>query len=272
MESQRGKMLENKLAAVESNEAEIKLLIEDIKHIRQEIRDVKELIQESTAELSNFKCEIEELERNIRQFKEMYNHRNRAGLIAGYMPQLLNQIRSSRNFEEAVSGPIGLAVTIKEGYQKYSRAIERVLGPALRSFVVSNMPDRNMVCELQQLHNVPATVPTIVQNQASRYNVPESDSEMTSFLDAITINDDLVYNALVDQFHIDRIYLANDEDDVLRRYVVRGQNGNDCLKNDAYSVVTLDGTRIRYMNGNHSSEVSRYPCKNLLIGNMSQSI
>jgi chromosome segregation ATPase len=270
------KVLKDKLAFVESKTHEIEALEKENKQMRLEVREKDQMIQDKTGELSECKRDMDKLEQDIRQsvnqLREIRSNNNRAGLIADYMPQLLNQIRSSRNFKETVYGPIGLAVTIKEGFQKYSRAIERTLGPALRSFVVSNMPDSNVLSRLQQELNVRGSVSTFVQNRSSRYNVPESDSEMTSFLDAITINDDLVYNALVDQFQIDRIYLANDEEDVLRRYVVRGQNGNDCLKNDAHSVVTLDGTTVRYMNGNQASEVSRYPCKNLLIGDMSQTI
>jgi chromosome segregation ATPase len=270
------KVLKDKLDFVASKTHEIESLEKENKQMRLEVREKDQLIQDKNGELSECKRDMDKLEQDIRQsvnqLREIRSNNNRAGLLADYMPQLLNQIRSSRNFKETVYGPIGLAVTIKEGFQKYSRAIERILGPALRSFVVSNMPDSNVLSRLQQECNVRGSVSTFVQNRSSRYNVPECDSEMTSFLDAITINDDLVYNALVDQFQIDRIYLANDEEDVLRRYVVRGQNGNDGLKNEAHSVVTLDGTTVRYMNGNQASEVSRYPCKNLLIGDMSQTI
>lgn len=247
-------------------------LMENLRHqekdLRDKVQEASQHLQRLNEEKQQARHVMDAAEETIRRTTEHIqsirsSSNNRAAAIADYMPRLLQQMGEVR-FEEEVAGPIGARVTMKEGYERdWGRAVERALGPYLRSFVTTNLRDRNLISNLQQKSDRSRGVPVYTQHRSSRYQVESMPSGVLTVADVVNIPDDIVFNCLVDQLSIDRIILARDENEVLQRYVVQ-RNGRDALDFDATSVITADGTLIRYIYGNQSSEVSRYPFRNIL--------
>lgn len=271
-----------------NEELELLQSIEQIDNQIEEIKKAEDVLKvekmQNTHNLQNVRTEINNCSSHIHHLQNKINNtrdeinslsgggeNSRAALLGQDMVRAINEIRTQvqqRRFRGPVSGPIALSVSIKEGLQKWSQALERALGQLLRSFVVTSMEDRALLYDILQRNRCSHNSLIITQNSSARYNINEAlSNDSLTVLQALNIADDAVYNAIVDQGSVDRILLAHSEEEILQKFVTRvNQRGKfiDELKYDASQAITLDATIVKYMYGNQSSEVNRFPFKNFL--------
>ena len=117
---------------------------------------------------------------------------------------------SKQKFRDEVIGPIGLFINIKDGYSQNQLAVERILSRGvLSSFIVSNSDDRYLLNNIFKARNVQATI--YIQHKESRYNVPPTVAGVTTIMDSLVIEKDIVYNCMIDQMKINRIPIIENE-------------------------------------------------------------
>ena len=88
----------------------------------------------------------------------------------------------------------------------------------------------------------------VCQSSDSRHNVPKIPGALT-ISDAIHVENDMVFNCLVDQTRMDSTILVRDEQDC-KRYI-DSTNGLDGFNDRRIrSALTLKGTKIEFRGGN----------------------
>lgn len=188
---------------------------------------------------------------------ESGGNKGKAAQIGPSVPELLRKIQqNAQRFSEPVIGPIGMCVSIREGCEKWSLALESSLNTMLRAFVVTTSQDRNtlfkMMCELncQNYH------PIITQYPGPRFHTNADNVPGAVIMSEALVCDDLVFNCLVDQLNMDHVAFIDSEDQVLSQFREHVQ-GYDHLKYGLARVVTANATCITYKQGCQSSEMAR---------------
>ena len=92
--------------------------------------------------------------RNIREeINSLSNSKSKASLFGGrHMDAVVNRMKNTR-FNNPVYGPLGVHVTIKEGYQHWNKAISKAIGNSLNSFIVSDKDDRSTLVDILRSKN-----------------------------------------------------------------------------------------------------------------------
>ena len=185
----------------------------------------------------------------------------------GYkVSELLGRISRTR-FSGPVLGPVGVCVKIKDGYKDWSFALERTLFSMLKSFVVTTVQDRNTLYKIMRELGCHTFNSIILQHPCARYNVATTTlpEPFLTVLDALNIDEDMIFNCLVDQLNIDHVAMAPDENLGLSQ-LVETQNGLRRLKFGLNRFISRNGTTVSFKQGNESSEPPRpnERCQNLL--------
>ena len=179
---------------------------------------------------------------------------NRAAAFGVKMPAVLMDISKSR-FRGRVLGPVGMLVKLKDsssgGGSGPVKGIEKSIGAMMNSFVVGNAEDRNELSRILKRHGVDREHRIILQEPRPRYNV---NVQQNSVAELTVIEDDDVFNALVDQCRIDSVVIARDEEECDRLYVEK-RNGRDAFIGSVASVITWAGTTVMYRSGNRNTEM-----------------
>lgn len=166
---------------------------------------------------------------------------------------------------------------MKERYKKYGNAVEKQLWRTLHTFVVDNMEDRNKLIGILKSADLYSKYHVIFQTPRARYEpTPLSDPSLILIADTINVKDDIIFNVLVDQARIDEVIVVEDERESDSKYVVffvlflfrsdRTVRIGDRISfpPGVHSAVTIDGKQILYKNGNKSSEMNKFPYRQLL--------
>lgn len=172
-----------------------------------------------------------------------------------------------------IKGPVGSLIRIKEGFQQYEGAIERCLGPLLMSFVVSNEAERVatggiLVSFDSKQHTI------ITQAAVPRYNVmaltglPDG---VKAILEMIVIDDDQIFNAVIDQCKPEGVAaVLGPEDEITRRVIVGDgfsvQGLKTCMTADGMYAVSFSRSR------NKSSVPRAGGIRRLLVSDVNEAI
>lgn len=252
---------------------ELESLLVDCQAKQSTLHDRRNALFSATHEQQNIVAQasskVRNTENQIRIAKETLDSLRSGGgdRTAVFGNSIANAVRKVREttFEGPVIGPLGMNVTIREGFQEYDRVVERALGRLVFAFVATNDRDRLKVQNIITQCNARLSY-VISQTPHERYRLRASPPDVTFALDAMQITDDLVYNAVIDQANLDRVLIVRDADDVHRRYTER-VNGREQLRYDAISAITCDKLdSISYRHGNVSNEFNRHPIKGYLSG------
>jgi chromosome segregation ATPase len=137
---------------------------------------------------------------------------------------------------------------MKDNCSKWGEAIEKTLGRMMSAFVVTNAFDQRALIDIMKRHNCDIQHTVVCQGRDNRYNVPSIPNAIT-VCDAVTIDEAVVFNCLVDQTRMDQTILVNDEDDC-RRYFGRSNGLDGFSDNRIKSACTARGTKIQFKAGN----------------------
>lgn len=107
-------------------------------------------------------------------------------------------------------GPLGLHINLKADFKHFGPAVEKALYRVLNCFLVDNAEDRNKLVGILKASRIDFTHPIIMQQSGPRF-VVHGNPEFTVMADCITVEEDIVYNALVDQCNIDQVVVVKDE-------------------------------------------------------------
>jgi chromosome segregation ATPase len=126
-----------------------------------------------------------------------------------YFPQALAAIKRER-FHSNVYGPLGVHITLKAEHKNFGPAVERSLWRVLNCFLVDNPEDRNKLVGILKAARIDSVHPIITQQPGPRF-VMQGHGDFTVMADCVSVEEDIVFNALVDQCNIDQVVVVSDE-------------------------------------------------------------
>jgi chromosome segregation ATPase len=209
--------------------------------------------QQLSGEVRGLQNEVQRMERDYREISSSSD-----GRIAAFgpkIPKVLSDIKGKR-FRGPVIGPIGAFVKIRRGNEDWGREIERVIGKVMSSFVVTNIDDQRTLKAILRANSCDYQHSIIVQSGGEslpRYNVG-SIPDALSVNDAIVIENDLVFNTIVDQCRTEGAALFADDVEV-QRYVVKSGNGDSFRHPQMQRAICKNGLTISFRGGNRATEV-----------------
>lgn len=243
-------------------------LQQDEERLRQERselqRNVLRIQNQQTALEREEQQVVREIDRAKQEYSQVSSSSSRVAVFGADMVSFCAEI-ARESFRGPVLGPVGTCVTLKEGMEEWSQALERALGPLLRAFIVTDPDDRDRLSALAARRNL-RQLTIVTQPRHDRYRVqgiPGGEGSVLLALDCLNIEHDILFNCLVDQLNIDRVALGKNEDVILQNYV-EGQGRAQRLRYGLHSAIDAKGNVIKYLNGNQSSEANRFPCLNIL--------
>lgn len=258
--------------------AEIEARMEALKRSRQEVSEEADRLQEQSAAAAYRVRELrfglggKEKQRAAMSGESRGN--DRSGMFGAKVPAILSDIQKTR-FRGRVIGPLGLHLRLTDVIEASGAetAVERSMGMSLRSFLVTNGEDRAALAAILRRHNAYSEHSITVQAPRPRYNVQRIKDAIT-VLDLIQFppGDDDIFNAIIDQQKIDQILVVSNEEECMRRYVIRDGRGQENLIPGCRQAVTYNGTVIRFRAGNRASEIMREPVRHLLVADLTASI
>lgn len=215
-----------------------------------------------------------------KDLQEARKGRDRASKFGYKVPDLLARINRERHqFQGPVIGPIGARVAIREGCEKWAKALECALFSMLKSFVVTTVADRNRLFQMMRALDMHKHHSIVLQHNGPRFPTDYPAMPLAlNLLDALVIEDDLVFNCLLDQANVDRIGLVEEERTITSQFVEH-VNGADRLTFGLSRILTLNAITVSYRLGNEASETCFFPLTNSLsadesgyIANLEQGI
>jgi chromosome segregation ATPase len=213
---------------------------------------------------------INRMDRDIKQLENAGDSNNgRLQMFGDRLNYIIPKINNAK-FRSGVYGPIGMMVKMAPNCQNESNAVEKVLWSVLRTFVVDNQEDRKTLVQILRSERADSVHPIVIQQNRPRYIIkPSPNSDVTLVSDAIVIENDLIFNAVIDQCGIDKIAIVKSEEDCMRNYV-ENINGREMLKYGIRKAMTYDGTTIKFVYGNKACEMNNFPYKRLLASDTSE--
>jgi chromosome segregation ATPase len=132
------------------------------------------------------------------------------------------------HFEHPVIGPIGLHVTLADSkYKDCGNAVERTLGFMLQNFVVSTAGDRNKLSSILRGKGIQNRHSITMMDNKPRYQINRIEGA-TVIEQMLVVDNDVVYNALVDTCRIDSVIVVDDEKHCNDRYAAYQQACVSC--------------------------------------------
>jgi chromosome segregation ATPase len=213
-------------------------------------------VQTKSAELANVESDIQELSTSENTVD------SKIRMLYGRNLQNVMRKLSKCRFRGEVVGPLLLEVSVREGCDRMSEAIERALWSQLGSFIVTDQADEIELSRILREEDCARKHTIIRVKPEGRYNTAAIDGA-TTVADALNIPNDLVFNVLVDRAGIERQIIVQSEDEV-KSYMNMNRNRCEWKDSKISSAITYTGTSIRLSYGNYFSEDNLYPFRNAL--------
>ena len=191
---------------------------------------------------------------------------DRSAALNARMPIIRERVAAT-NFRDDVTGPLGLHIKLREGMGMYSLPVEKFVQGDMTLFIVHNRDDQNALSEIIKRSGASNVRIKLVKNKS---RIPDNEIKKIdgglSILDALSIENDIVFNHFVDR-NADEILLSPSEEDVQRNFVVI-ENGREKLRNGITKAYLQNGVEISYRKGNKGRDANRYRLRNLLSEDM----
>ena len=270
----------------ENSEGDARALMEQIDNIQRDIaarmqeetaaRSERELLRAALKEADSA-CKKErpnmysikgDLERAQNDLRNVSNNdanavTRRLGMIGNELPRVVAEIEKTR-FRERPVGPIGMHVKVKDGHgRRWGKAVEKILGWMLKAFVVTNTEDQYTLKGILMRLNCAHFIKIVYQERRARYDIPRLDGALT-VNDVIAVDNDSVFNCLIDQSNPDTVIMCKDEDELITYRGARGFNNPKIKK-----AVMENGDEFQYNQfGNTKNNKNRTIFRNVLAEDM----
>jgi hypothetical protein len=169
-----------------------------------------------------------------------------------------------------VIGPLGVHIKMKDGLNRWGEALEKSLFKILSTFIVTNTDDQRALMKIlntlgcQQQHSVACQI------QCPRYTVPSIEGAL-SVCDAIIVDNDLIFNCIIDQARVDQTIMVADEEEVKQHFEYDRNKKLQGFRNPRVkNAVTAKGTRIEVRLGNQASQLNPASFRRLLVADQGE--
>ena len=179
--------------------------------------------------------------------------RSRFGPAAERLDALVRRQRPGA-FRGRVAGPIGAHVRVREGMEAWGGAVESAIAPLLMNYVITDARDRALMMRLAaqagcapgwKVHTVSAPA-RFSARAADRAALPPAAAAAPSVESAMRVEEDLVYNVLLEYQQVEKTLLFESEAAVDGSGILDGANR---LPRGVARIRLADSTTLDFRNG-----------------------
>mmetsp|Transcript_12762 Transcript_12762/g.27023 ORF Transcript_12762/g.27023 Transcript_12762/m.27023 type:complete len:1315 (-) Transcript_12762:148-4092(-) len=237
--TERMETAERELAAAKEEEHQVKLLVQESQQkydaLGSKLSAAREDCQAVESQFGAVRHALGELKSTVGNDVAIF------GQKVAQMAQKIEAGKRRRIFKGPVVGPIGMYVKIAQGKEQYASIAELSLGGGvLERFIVTNGEDRTTLMRFRrEIGCSPRDCGIFKLNSGRRYRVPECPSPDVDLVsDVLNIENDLVFNCLVDNCKIDQVAVAESKE-ISERGLLVNSNGRDAIKGNVKRVFFL---------------------------------
>ncbi|KAL4145049.1 hypothetical protein PRNP1_012723 [Phytophthora ramorum] len=260
-------MLHNRLQRNDEMRDRIEMKRREVADSEGEVSEAKDRAQARPQELDEVENRHETC---LRQLREADNEtakiqhrmnslrgqkRDSLAVYGSKIPQLHHLIQQHRHrFAAPPIGPLGLHVKLPERFMHFALAIEVALKGTLGSYLVVNGQDKHLLDDLKRQAHCPQNQANIIISQRTgrRYGnlrLAEGDLAAHAICNILEVNDDEVFNALIDVCSSESKLLFDDRQ-TAEESVLSGSSGNFRMARFASEVYLPSGDKFVVRSGN----------------------
>ncbi|KAL4165484.1 hypothetical protein KRP22_014194 [Phytophthora ramorum] len=260
-------MLHNRLQRNDEMRDRIEMKRREVADSEGEVSEAKDRAQARPQELDEVENRHETC---LRQLREADNEtakiqhrmnslrgqkRDSLAVYGSKIPQLHHLIQQNRHrFAAPPIGPLGLHVKLPERFMHFALAIEVALKGTLGSYLVVNGQDKHLLDDLKRQAHCPQNQANIIISQRTgrRYGnlrLAEGDLAAHAICNILEVNDDEVFNALIDVCSSESKLLFDDRQ-TAEESVLSGSSGNFRMARFASEVYLPSGDKFVVRSGN----------------------
>ena len=153
----------------------------------------------------------------------------------------MEEAKKQGRFKGPVVGPIGHFIQMIGGKEEFAAIAELAMGSnTLNRFIVTNNEDRKTLDQIRKSVGCTGECGIIQTKNAKRFNVPATSIPgVETVMSVLKIENDLVFNVLVDNSKIDKAALCRDKLSSEKLLLTRDSHGQDAIKDGIANVYFL---------------------------------
>jgi len=197
------------------------------------------------------------------------------GTRCARVKHLVDRATQQDKFRGPVLGPIGFYCKIQPGKDDFASLAETAIGTGtLDRFVVFNDADRKLFQNIRREAGCMSDCGVFQQSQHPRYRVPEPPQGVETVATVVSIQNDLVFNCLVDNTKIETKALSRSKKESEDLLLVKDNNNRNAIRGGKIREVFLlpKGDNWKVINGNIQMVSNTRRAKKTIGADMSAAI
>ena len=269
--------IEQQMAQLEQQRAEMNQLLrpksEALQQHRALVDGAEQEKRDVVHQLRNAQRTRDEAVRALSAFQQ--DHSNQISAFSNM--RFLDTVRHrAGEFQRPPIGPLGAHITIRQGEERWSLALENVLGAAARSFIVFSYEDEKLLRRIhadvkrQSGERMPPLSVFVSKYRDTPYHLPPSklpSDHLLTVAKAASIDDPNVFNILIDHVSIERIVLIDTYEDAKTQMWTTDSN-----RANIKEVLLPDTSKISFRAGSRNTFPPNAPRSTSLKANPSARI
>jgi chromosome segregation ATPase len=240
-QAQRNKRLrdaEERLAERKIRHDELKQsttdLLQSYEKVEPEVQGARQNVSQLEHQVRGIDSKIRGMESSSGNSLDVFGHR------CNKVKQLVDKATQQRKFRGPVLGPVGFFCKVQPGKEEFAALAEAAIGTGtLDRFVVFNDTDRKLFQKIRRDAGCQSDCNVFQQSQHSRYNIPEAPQGVETVASVLAIENDLIFNCLVDNAKIDQKALTRNKEDGEAKLLVKDNHGRHCIRGGKIKEVFL---------------------------------
>jgi chromosome segregation ATPase len=228
--NERLQAAEEKLATGKARHNELKQAVtdalQDYESVEPNVLDARNYVSQIENQLNGIKSKIQSLQSSSGNSFDVFGQR------CAKVKKMVDLATQQRKFRGPVLGPIGFYCKIVPGKEEFAAIAECAMGVGvLDRFIVCNDVDRKVLQKIRSEAGCQQDCSIFQISQHPRYRIPgppEIDGVET-IATVLSIENDVIFNCLVDNCKIDERALTRGKEESERLLLVPNQNGSNSI-------------------------------------------
>jgi structural maintenance of chromosomes protein 6 len=196
-------------------------------NLEPQVQDTRESLSQMERQMGAIKNRIREMASSSANSLDVFGPR------CAMVKKFVDEFARKGKFSGPVLGPIGLYCKVQPGKEDFAKIAESAMGASiLDRFVVFNDADRKVFQMIRQKAGCRSDCGIFQQSQHARYRIPDPPAidGIETIASVISIQNDLIFNCLVDNARIDERALARNKLQSEQQLLVRDNNGRNMIR------------------------------------------
>jgi chromosome segregation ATPase len=201
--------------------------LRNYENLEPQVQDAKESLSQVERKMGAIKNRIREMNSSSANSLDVFGPRCTA------VKKMVDEFTLKGKFSGPVLGPIGFYCKVQPGKEEFAKIAESAMGSnILDRFVVFNDADRKVFQMIRKNVGCRSDCGIFQQCQHSRYRIPDPPAfnDIETIASVISVQNDLIFNCLVDNARIDERALSRSKEHSEQQLLARDNNGRNIIR------------------------------------------